>query len=104
MINESGNGLSNERGTVGMARTQDPHGSDAQFYVNLYDNAALDPNKTRWGYAVFGNVISGMDVVDRIGDVPPARTARSRKTPAQTGRDPEDRARCRLERRQRSKP
>jgi cyclophilin family peptidyl-prolyl cis-trans isomerase len=69
VVNESGNGLTNERGTVGMARTQDPHGSDAQFYVNLYDNADLDPNKTRWGYAVFGKVVQGMDVVDRIGNV-----------------------------------
>jgi peptidyl-prolyl cis-trans isomerase A (cyclophilin A) len=69
VVNESGNGLTNVRGTIGMARSQDPHGSDAQFYVNLYDNEALDPNKTRWGYAVFGKVISGMDVVDRIGNV-----------------------------------
>jgi cyclophilin family peptidyl-prolyl cis-trans isomerase len=67
--NESGNGLSNVRGTVGLARTADPHGGNAQFYVNLNDNAALDPNATRWGYAVFGRVIEGMDVVDRIGDV-----------------------------------
>jgi peptidyl-prolyl cis-trans isomerase A (cyclophilin A) len=70
VVNESGNGLTNERGTVGMARTQDPHGSDAQFFINLYDNADLDPNKTRWGYAVFGKVVQGMDVVDRIGNVP----------------------------------
>ena len=69
VFNESGNGLTNQRGTVGMARTQDPHSSDAQFYVNLYDNEALDPNKTRWGYAVFGKVIQGMDVVDKIGNV-----------------------------------
>jgi cyclophilin family peptidyl-prolyl cis-trans isomerase len=68
--NESGNGLSNVRGTVGLARTSDPHGGNAQFYVNLNDNAALDPNATRWGYAVFGRVIDGMDVVDRIGNVP----------------------------------
>lgn len=68
--NESGNGLSNVRGTVGLARANDPHGGNCQFYVNLNDNAALDPNATRWGYAVFGRVISGMDVVDRIGDVP----------------------------------
>jgi peptidyl-prolyl cis-trans isomerase A (cyclophilin A) len=67
--NESGNGLSNVRGTVGLARTSDPHGGNAQFYVNLNDNAALDPNATRWGYAVFGRVIDGMDVVDRIGNV-----------------------------------
>ena len=67
--NESGNGLSNVRGTVGLARTSDPHGGNAQFYVNLNDNAALDPNATRWGYAVFGRVTDGMDVVDRIGNV-----------------------------------
>jgi cyclophilin family peptidyl-prolyl cis-trans isomerase len=69
VVNESGNGLTNQRGTVGMARSQDPHGGDAQFYVNLYDNEALDPNKTRWGYAVFGKVVQGMDVVDKIGNV-----------------------------------
>jgi cyclophilin family peptidyl-prolyl cis-trans isomerase len=69
VVNESGNGLTNQRGTVGMARSQDPHGGDAQFYVNLYDNEALDPNKTRWGYAVFGKVVQGMEVVDKIGNV-----------------------------------
>jgi cyclophilin family peptidyl-prolyl cis-trans isomerase len=69
VVNESGNGLSNIRGTVGLARTQDPHGGNAQFYVNINDNAALDPNQTRWGYAVFGRVTAGMDVVDRIGNV-----------------------------------
>jgi peptidyl-prolyl cis-trans isomerase A (cyclophilin A) len=69
VVNESGNGLTNQRGTVGMARGQEPHGSDAQFYVNLYDNEALDPNKTRWGYAVFGKVVQGMEVVDKIGNV-----------------------------------
>jgi cyclophilin family peptidyl-prolyl cis-trans isomerase len=69
VVNESGNGLSNVRGTVGLARTQDPHGGNAQFYVNINDNASLDPNQTRWGYAVFGRVTSGMDVVDRIGNV-----------------------------------
>jgi peptidyl-prolyl cis-trans isomerase A (cyclophilin A) len=69
VVNESGNGLTNARGTVGAARGPEPHGSDAQFYINLYDNAALDPNATRWGYAVFGKVITGMDVVDKIGNV-----------------------------------
>ena len=69
VVNESGNGMTNLRGTVGMARGADPHGADAQFYVNLYDNDALDPNKTRWGYAVFGKVVQGMDVVDKIGNV-----------------------------------
>jgi cyclophilin family peptidyl-prolyl cis-trans isomerase len=67
--NESGNGLSNLRATVGLARTQDPHGGNAQFYVNLNDNPALDPNASRWGYAVFGRVVDGMEVVDRIGNV-----------------------------------
>jgi cyclophilin family peptidyl-prolyl cis-trans isomerase len=70
IVNESGNGLSNERGTVGMARGPEPHSGDCQFYVNLYDNEALDPSKTRWGYAVFGKVVQGMDVVDKIGNVP----------------------------------
>ena len=69
VVNESGNGLTNQRATVGMARSAEPHSSDAQFYVNLYDNEALDPNKTRWGYTVFGKVVQGMDVVDRIGNV-----------------------------------
>jgi cyclophilin family peptidyl-prolyl cis-trans isomerase len=69
VVNESGNGLSNIRGTVGLARTQEPHGGNAQFYVNINDNAALDPQQTRWGYAVFGRVTAGMDVVDRIGNV-----------------------------------
>ena len=69
VVNESGNGLTNQRGGVGLARSADPHGGDAQFYVNLYDNEALDPNKTRWGYAVFGKVVQGMEVVDKIGNV-----------------------------------
>jgi peptidyl-prolyl cis-trans isomerase A (cyclophilin A) len=68
--NESGNGLSNSRGTVGLARPGDPHGGDCQFYVNIADNAALDPNQTRWGYAVFGRVTQGMEVVDKISNVP----------------------------------
>jgi cyclophilin family peptidyl-prolyl cis-trans isomerase len=84
VVNESGNGLTNLRGTVGMARSPEPHSSDAQFYVNLYDNEALDPNKTRWGYAVFGKVISGMDVVDKIGNVPTgARGAFKEDSPLQ---------------------
>jgi peptidyl-prolyl cis-trans isomerase A (cyclophilin A) len=65
--NESGNGLSNRRGTVGLAREETPHSGSSQFYVNLVDNAGLDPMPSRWGYAVFGRVVEGMDVVDRIG-------------------------------------
>jgi peptidyl-prolyl cis-trans isomerase B (cyclophilin B) len=50
-----------------MARTGDPHSADAQFYINLADNLALDPKPTRWGYAVFGEVIQGLEIVDKIG-------------------------------------
>lgn len=67
--NESGNGLSNRRGSVGLARTGEPHSGNAQFYLNLADNAALDPQPSRWGYAVFGRVVEGMEVVDDIGAV-----------------------------------
>lgn len=68
--NESGNGLSNLRGTVGMARTNDPHSGTSQFYVNLADNLDLNPRPTRWGYAVFGTVVEGMEIVDEIGHRP----------------------------------
>ena len=64
--NESGNGLSNRRGTLGLAREESPHSGSSQFYVNLIDNAGLDPLPSRWGYAVFGRVVEGMDVIDRI--------------------------------------
>jgi len=69
IANESGNGLSNRRGTVGLARTADPHSGNAQFYINLGDNAGLDPQPSRWGYTVFGRVVEGMKVVDDIGTV-----------------------------------
>lgn len=65
--NESGNGLGNLRGTIAMARQAQPHTADAQFYINLADNVDLDPKPTRWGYAVFGRVVEGMDVIDDIG-------------------------------------
>ena len=68
VVNESGNGLPNRRGAVGMARAEGPHSSTSQFYINLVDNPDLNPLPTRWGYAVFGEVIEGMDVVDRIGN------------------------------------
>ncbi|MDZ7644076.1 MAG: peptidylprolyl isomerase [Woeseiaceae bacterium] len=68
--NESGNGLTNLRGTIAMARQEEPHSARAQFYINAGDNKGLNPNPTRWGYAVFGYVIEGMDVVDRIAAVP----------------------------------
>jgi cyclophilin family peptidyl-prolyl cis-trans isomerase len=65
--NEAGNGLSNRRGFVAMARTADPHSANSQFYINLADNLALDPMPTRWGYTVFGRVIKGMETIDEIG-------------------------------------
>jgi cyclophilin family peptidyl-prolyl cis-trans isomerase len=68
--NESGNGLSNTRGTIAMARTADPHSANSQFFINVADNTRLDPDKTlgkaSWGYTVFGLVFEGMDVVDKI--------------------------------------
>jgi cyclophilin family peptidyl-prolyl cis-trans isomerase len=67
VFNESGNGLSNLRGTVGFARTGEPHTGTSQFYINLADNLDLNPRPTRWGYAVFGKVVEGMEVVDEIG-------------------------------------
>jgi len=70
IVNEAGNGLQNKRGTVGLARTPEPHSGNAEFYINLVDNPDLDPVPTRWGYAVFGRVVQGMDVIDRIGEVP----------------------------------
>jgi cyclophilin family peptidyl-prolyl cis-trans isomerase len=70
IVNESGNGLQNKRGTVGLARSTAPHSGNAEFYVNLVDNPDLDPVSTRWGYAVFGRVVQGMDVIDKIGETP----------------------------------
>jgi peptidyl-prolyl cis-trans isomerase A (cyclophilin A) len=72
VVNESGNGLSNLRGTVGFARSTEPHSGTSQFYVNLADNIDLNPRPTRWGYAVFGKVTEGMEVVDDIGHRPTA--------------------------------
>lgn len=69
IANESGNGLRNVRGTIAMARLPDPHTAKAQFFINVVDNTALDPNPDRWGYAVFGLVVEGMDVVDKIANV-----------------------------------
>ena len=67
--NEANNGLKNSRGSIAMARTRDPHSASAQFFINVEDNAALDhraPDARGWGYAVFGKVADGMDVVDEI--------------------------------------
>ena len=69
IFNESGNGLTNLRGTIAMARLAEPHTAKAQFFINVVDNASLNPRPDRWGYAVFGYVIEGMDVVDTIANV-----------------------------------
>ena len=69
IANEAGNGLRNLRGTIAMARTGDPHSATAQFFINSVDNAFLDhtaPNAEGWGYAVFGRVTEGLEVVDAI--------------------------------------
>ncbi len=68
VFNEAGNGLQNKRGTVGLARSVQPHSGNSQFYVNLADNPDLDPVPNRWGYAVFGRVVEGMDVIDHIAE------------------------------------
>jgi len=69
---EAANGLKNERGTVAMARTSNPNSATAQFFINIADNAFLNhtaPTPQGWGYAVFGKVVAGMDVVDKIRSV-----------------------------------
>jgi peptidyl-prolyl cis-trans isomerase B (cyclophilin B) len=70
--NEANNGLSNDRGTIAMARTMDPHSATSQFFINHKDNGFLNhtgENSQGWGYAVFGAVTEGMDIVDQIADV-----------------------------------
>ena len=70
--NEADNGLSNARGTIAMARTPDPHSATAQFFINVKDNTFLDfrsPTADGFGYCVFGKVVEGMDVVDKIKGV-----------------------------------
>lgn len=68
--NEANNGLSNKRGTLAMARTSDPDSATSQFFINVVDNTFLDRSAESDGYAVFGKVIEGMDVVDKIKAVP----------------------------------
>jgi cyclophilin family peptidyl-prolyl cis-trans isomerase len=66
--NEAANGLKNEPGTLAMARTSSPHSATAQFFINLVNNGALDyPSRDGWGYAVFGKVTKGFDIVEKIG-------------------------------------
>jgi len=84
VYNEGDNGLRNLRGTVAMARTADPHGATTQFFINLVDNAGLDYNASRevpWGYAVFGSVTRGMNVVDSIAKIPTRRRGPNEAVP-----------------------
>jgi cyclophilin family peptidyl-prolyl cis-trans isomerase len=80
--NEAKNGLKNERGSIAMARTPPPHTATAQFFINLKDNAFLDyPGQDGWGYAVFGEVTRGMEVVDKIAEQPTGVKNRMRDVP-----------------------
>lgn len=82
--NEAFNGLKNDRGTIAMARTQDPHSASSQFFINTVDNAFLNyksQTTSGWGYAVFGKVIKGMQVVDAISKVETGNQGRFRDVP-----------------------
>jgi peptidyl-prolyl cis-trans isomerase B (cyclophilin B) len=84
--NEANNGLKNECGTVAMARTSDPHSATAQFFINVSDNDFLNhtaPNAQGWGYAVFGKVTDGLDVVDAIRKVKTGNTGFHQDVPAE---------------------
>ncbi|SEO69884.1 peptidylprolyl isomerase [Aquisalimonas asiatica] len=82
--NEADNGLKNERGMLSMARTQDVNSATSQFFINLADNAFLDHGVRDFGYAVFARVVDGMDVVDRIAEVPTGRQAGQADVPSET--------------------
>ena len=84
--NEANNGLTNDRGTVAMARTMEPHSATGQFFVNHKDNSFLNhtgENSQGWGYAVFGKVTEGMDVVDAIADVETGSTGGHQDVPVE---------------------
>ncbi|WP_443137029.1 peptidylprolyl isomerase [Mameliella sp. AT18] len=81
--NESSNGLSNKRGTLAMARTNLPHSATSQFFINVVDNNFLDRSTNNAGYAVFGQVTKGMDVVDKITKVPTGRAGPHQDVPKQ---------------------
>lgn len=82
--NEARNGLKNLRGTIAMARRGDPHSATAQFYINTVNNDSLDyPSMDGWGYCVFGKVVSGMDVVDKIRVVKTTTVGPYRDVPAE---------------------
>ena len=82
--NEADNGLANDKYTVAMARTNDPHSATAQFFINVADNAFLNhtaPTSSGWGYCVFGKVVDGFDVVDKIKGVKTGRTGGHQDVP-----------------------
>jgi len=80
--NEGRNGLKNDRGTIAMARTADPHSASSQFFINHRDNASLNhPSPDGWGYTVFGKVTQGMDVVARIAKVATGNRAGHQNVP-----------------------
>ena len=84
--NEANNGLKNERGTVAMARTSDPHSATAQFFINVNDNDFLNhtaQNAQGWGYAVFGKVTDGLEVVDTIRKVKTGSTGFHQDVPTE---------------------
>jgi cyclophilin family peptidyl-prolyl cis-trans isomerase len=84
--NEADNGLKNKRGTLAMARTSDPHSASAQFFINVVDNSFLDftaKNDRGWGYAVFGRVAAGMEVMDKIVKTPTANVGGHGDVPVQ---------------------
>ncbi len=85
VVNEAKNGLKNKRGTIAMARTSDPHSATSQFFINHKDNPNLDyPSFDGWGYAVFGRVTRGLDVLDAIAGVPTTVKNGMRDVPAET--------------------
>jgi len=84
--NEADNGLKNRRYTLAMARTSDPHSATAQFFINVADNAFLDhtaPNSSGWGYCVFGRVLEGTEVVDKISAVKTGRKGSHQDVPVE---------------------
>lgn len=87
IVNEADNGLSNARGTLAMARTMSPHSATSQFFINVQDNTFLDHQGTysgqAWGYAVFGQVVRGMEVVDAIRQVPTGRKSGHQDVPVE---------------------
>ncbi|KAF9949517.1 hypothetical protein BGZ72_008707 [Mortierella alpina] len=85
--NEADNGLKNVRGSVGIARSSDPHSATTQFYLNLCDNDFLNftaPTVQGWGYCVFGRVVSGLEVMDKIAAVKTGTKGHHRDVPVET--------------------